>query len=155
VGLLVGPEIMQEFMVPEWRRLNDFYRERGVIITRHCCGHVEPILEMMIDIGVDCLNPIQATANDQARVREITQGRMALSGGVSTRIIMDGPPERIRAETRKCMWVLGRQGGYFCGPDQGMPFPEEHIAALRETVEEYGVYPLQAPEGVEEEVSAA
>jgi uroporphyrinogen decarboxylase len=146
VGLLISPEIMQEFMVPEWRRLIAFYKPRDVIITRHCCGHVEPILEMMIDLGIDCLNPVQATANDQAKVREITQDKMALSGGVSTRIIMDGPVERVRAETRKCMWQLGREGGYFCGPDQGMPFPEEHIAALRETVKEHGSYPLAPPE---------
>jgi len=156
VGLLVSPGIMQEFMVPEWRRLIAFYKQRDVVITKHCCGHVEPILEMLIDLGIDCLNPIQATANDQGKVREITQGRMALSGGVSTRIIMEGPAERIRAETRKCMWTLGRRGGYFCGPDQGMPFPEEHIAALRETVGEYGAYPLARPDGMEgEEASAA
>mgnify|MGYP000116727414 CR=1 FL=1 len=50
--------------------------------------------------------------------------------------------------------LLGREGGYFCSPDQGMPFPEEHIAALREEVESYGVYPLKPPEGMEEAPAA-
>lgn len=144
--LLFSPRILQEFFIPEYRRLHRFYRERGIIITRHCCGHVEPILETFIDLGVDVLDPVQATANDLGRVRRITQGRMALSGGVSTGLIMAGPLERIRAEVRRRMWELGRDGGYFCGPDQGMPFPEAHIRALRQTVEEYGRYPLQPPE---------
>ncbi len=150
VGLLVSPGIMEEFLVPEWRRLIAFYKEREAIITRHCCGHVEPILEMFIDLGIDVLNPIQATANNLEKVREVTGGRLALAGGVSTKLIMEGPPERIRAETRRCMWLLGREGGYFCSPDQGMPFPEGHLEALRETVREHGAYPLQPPEGFQE-----
>jgi uroporphyrinogen decarboxylase len=154
IGLLASPEIMREFMVPEWRRLIAFYKGRGAIVTRHCCGHVEPILEIFIELGIDVLNPVQATANDLERVRAVTLGRMALAGGVSTAAVMDGPPERIRAEARRCMWLLGREGGYFCSPDQGMPFPAQHIAALREEVESYGVYPLEPPKGLEE-VSAA
>jgi hypothetical protein len=41
------------------------------------------------------------------------------------------------------MGQLGKEGGYFCGPDQGMPWPEPHIQALRDAVEEYGRYPLR------------
>lgn len=144
-GLLLSPTQIREFLVPEYCRLHQFYKQRGVIITRHCCGHVEPILDTFMELGVDVLNPIQATANDQQKVRKLTQGRMALAGGVSTRIIMEGPPALIRAQARQCMWVMGREGGYFCGPDQGLPFPEAHIRALHETVEEYGIYPLSAP----------
>ncbi len=41
------------------------------------------------------------------------------------------------------MWQLGRDGGYFCGPDQGMPFPKAHVDALNQAVERYGRYPLE------------
>ena len=40
------------------------------------------------------------------------------------------------------MWRLGRNGGYFCGPDQEMPFPPEHRDALNSTIAEFGRYPL-------------
>jgi uroporphyrinogen decarboxylase len=105
------------------------------------------VLETLMDLGVDVLNPVQATANDLDEVRRLTAGRMALQGGVSTATIMAGPAERIVAEARRRMWQLGRHGGYFCGPDQGMPFPPAHIEALRRTVEQYGRYPLSPPEG--------
>ena len=145
ISLLISKDIIQQFLVQEYRRLIDFYKRHGVIVIRHSCGHIEPILDVFMDLGVDVLNPIQATANNQQNIRRVTQGRMALAGGVSTEVIIAGPVARIRAETRKCMWVMGREGGYFCGPDQGMPFPEAHIQALRDTVEEYGRYPLQPP----------
>jgi len=142
-GLLFSPEILHEFFVPEYRRLFDFYIQHEILIGFHSCGHISPILDVFMDLGVDILNPVQATANDLELVREHTQGRMALQGGINSGLIVTGPIERIRQEVHHRIRQLGRHGGYFCGPDQGMPWPEEHIQALREAVEEYGKYPLQ------------
>ena len=141
-GPLFSREILKEFFVPEYRRLCSLYKRNGVIISFHSCGCVESILDVFMDLGVDVLNPVQATAHDLDRVRQITQGRMALQGAVSTHTIMLGPVEAIRAETRRRLWQLGRDGGYFCSPDQGMPFPPAHIEAFRACVNEFGRYPL-------------
>ncbi len=146
VGPLLGPNILEKFFVPEYRRLFNLYRKHGVLIGFHSCGNIESVLETFMALGVDVLNPVQATANDLDRVRAVTEGRMALQGGVSTATIMAGPPERIVAEVRRRLWQLGRDGGYFCGPDQGLPFPEEHVHALKLAVETYGRYPLQSPD---------
>ena len=145
-GLLLSPEIVHEFLVPEYRRLFDLYKAHGVLVNFHSCGHIVPILETWIDLGVDILNPIQATANDLDQVRCLTQGRMALQGGVRSATVMSGPVEAIRTEVAQRLWQLGREGGYFCGPDQGMPWPEAHIRALYEAAEELGRYPLNLPD---------
>jgi uroporphyrinogen decarboxylase len=129
--------------VPEYKRLFDLYRSRGVLIDFHSCGHIEPVLDTLMDLGVNILNPVQATANNLATVREKTMGRMALSGAISTKLLMEGPCEQIVSEARQTMWLLGRQGGYFCCPDQGMPFPKAHYAAYQQAVEMYGRYPLE------------
>jgi uroporphyrinogen decarboxylase len=144
-GPLLGGEIVNEFLVPEYRRLFGLYRSRGVLIGFHSCGRVHEMLPIFMDLGVNVLNPVQATANDLDFVRRQTAGRMALQGGVSTHTIMAGPVEAIVAETRQRMWQLGADGGYFCSPDQGMPFPPAHIAAVNETVERFGRYPITKP----------
>jgi uroporphyrinogen decarboxylase len=139
-SLLLSPQTIQEFLVPEYQRLFGLYTSRGIVITFHSCGHIEPLLEIFIALGVDCLNPVQATANNLAEVRRVTQGRMALQGGVSTGLIIEGPPERIRAEVRRCIDLLGAQAGYFPGADQGMPWTEHHGRALTEAVAEFGAF---------------
>lgn len=144
-GPLLSPRLIAEFFVPEYRRLFGLYREHGVIISFHSCGHIEPLLPTFLDLGIDVLNPIQASANNLARLREATAGRMALQGGVSSGLVVSGPAEAIRAEVRRALWLLGRDGGYFCGPDQGMPWPAEHMAALSDALDEFGRYPLEPP----------
>jgi uroporphyrinogen decarboxylase len=142
---LLSPRIVDEFLVPEYKRLIQHYKAHDVLIGFHCCGDLSSVLGTLIDLGVDLLDPIQATANDLSWVRTTTQGRVALQGGVSSAIIMEGPPARIRREVRHRLWQLGREGGYVCAPDQGMPYPKRHLQALEETITTFGRYPIEPP----------
>jgi len=145
-GLLLSPSLINEFLVPEYRRLFAFYKPKGVLVNFHSCGHIEPVLDVFMHLGVDILNPVQATANDLDLVRSRTEGRMALQGGISSGLVASGPISAIRREVHRRIWQLGRHGGYFCSPDQGMPWPEENIQALRGAVAEFGQYPLREPQ---------
>ena len=58
---------------------------------------------------------------------------------------MNSSPDIVRRETLRMLRVLGPGGGYVCGQDQTMPYPQENIAALAETVEKFGAYPLNLP----------
>ena len=115
------------------------------MISFHSCGNLDSFLDMLIDLGVDILDPVQVTANDLDRVRTLTKGKVTLRGGVSSATVMDGPIERITAEVQERLWQLGREGGYFCYPDQTMPFPPAHLDAFHEAVEMHGYYPLSPP----------
>ncbi len=141
-GPLLGPAIVEAFLLPEYARLIGFYKARGVLINFHSCGNVASVIEPIMSLGVDILNPVQATANDLDGLRARTQGRMALQGGISSATLMDGPPDRIRAEVRQRIGQLGQRGGYFCCQDQELPYPAEHLDALNAAVAEYGRYPV-------------
>jgi len=141
-GLLLSPRIIQEFFLPEYTRLVALYKAHNVLIGFHSCGRIEAVLPVFLEMGIDVLNPIQASANDLDHLRQQTMGKMALQGGVSSAVVMEGPPQRIRAEVHARLVQLGQQGGYFCAPDQGMPYPEEHLQAFHQYVEEFGIYPL-------------
>lgn len=142
---ILSPDLIREFLVPEYRRLFELYHRHGVMISFHSCGNITPILDIFMELKVDILNPLQATANDLGEVRRLTAGKMCLHGGVRSDLIASGPIPAIRREARRQMWNLGRNGGYFCSPDQAMPWPEEHHQALVDAVAEYGRYPLSPP----------
>lgn len=141
-GLLFSRGILEEFFVPEYHRTMDFYKEYGVRICFHSCGKVQDILDVFMSLDIDALNPVQATANDLRLVREVTMGRMTLMGAVPSHLICEGPVEGIDADVKAKIGLLAMEGGYICGPDQGMPFPPENIAAFADAVAKYGRYPL-------------
>ena len=134
------PEIINEFLVSEYRRIFDYYKKHNIIINFHSCGHIEELIDTFVDLGVDILNPIQVTANDIIKIREKTQNKICLCGGISSGLIMDSTPDIIRSQVKNIMNILGSKGGYFCSPDQCMPFPEDNIKAFYDAVKEYGKY---------------
>ena len=142
IAPLLSPELVREFLLPEYKRLMSVYREKGVYITHHSCGNIVQMIDIFLEMGINILNPVQASANNLYELREKTMGRIALDGGISSGLIVTGPIERIRQEVKEKMRLLGKNGGYFCNADQGMPWPKEHYAALRDAVEEFGKYPL-------------
>jgi uroporphyrinogen decarboxylase len=142
IGLLLSPRSIQEFLIPQYRRLYSLYQQNNVLIEFHSCGHIMPLLETFIDLGIIILNPIQATANDLVEMRRITLRRLALRGGVNSALLVSGPPQAIAAEVKMRIRQLGKEGGYFCAPDQGMPWPADHENALDQAVARYGQYPL-------------
>ena len=141
-SLILSPAIIDEFLVPEYKRLFEFYKKHNVMIGFHSCGHIEPLLDTFMNLGMNVLHPVQATANNLLAVRQKTQNRMVLSGGINTKTIMDGPVSKIKEEVRNTIKALGKHGGYFCSPDQSMPFPKAHYEAFEEALEEFGRYPL-------------
>ncbi len=140
-ALMVSPEHFREFIKPEYARIFKVVKDAGCLINFHSCGCVEAIVEDLIDVGVDILNPVQSRANDLHSVKRMAHGRMALQGAIDTHdVLMLGTPETVEAEVRRVLSILAPGGGYIIGPDQGMPFPEENIAAMWAAAEEHGVY---------------
>jgi uroporphyrinogen decarboxylase len=105
---------------------------------------VQEVIEDLIDVGVDILNPIQARANDLALVKQRADRKLALWGGIDTQhVLMRGTPEDVEAEVKRVLAILAPGGGYIIAPDQGMPFPPENIEALWRAAETWGTYPLE------------
>ena len=142
-GALLGPSIVETFLLPEYARLISLYKQHGVLVNFHSCGNVALVVDALMDLGVDILNPVQATANNLDALRTCTQGRMALQGAINSATLMNGPCERIDAEVRERIRQLGQNGGYFCCQDQELPYPPAHLTALHAAVAKYGRYPVE------------
>ena len=143
-ALMMSPGAFREFILPQYRRMFAPVLAAGKAVMFHSCGCVEEIVSDLAGIGVTALNPVQARANDLARIkREASSGRMALEGGVDSHLLVIGAPEEIRRETLRVLRILAPGGGYILGPDQGMLWPEENYRAMVETAREFGRYPIQ------------
>lgn len=142
-ALAISPKHFREFFKPEYARAFAPVKAAGKLINFHSCGCVQEIIEDLIELGVDILNPVQARANDLVRLKEKAFGKLTLQGGIDTQhVLMLGTPEEVEAEVKRVLSILAPGGGYIIGPDQGMPFPPENIEALWRSAERWGQYPL-------------
>ncbi len=140
-ALMVSPAMFREFILPEYRYCFENVLGQGAMVNFHSCGCVEDVAADLAGLGVTILNPVQARANNLARVKSETNGRMALAGAIDTAVLARGTPEDVCSEVSRVMGVLKPGGGYICGPDQAIPgIPERNMATLWEAARELGRY---------------
>jgi uroporphyrinogen-III decarboxylase len=142
--MLISPATFREFFKPLLAEIIQIYKRAGLFVFFHSCGHVEPIVPDLIEIGVDVLHPVQKRANDQVGLKRKYGDQIAFAGGMDTQYTFTlGTPEEVRAEALKQIALLGQGGGYIAGPENWPPFPPQNAEAFATTVREYGKYPLR------------
>ena len=140
-ALMMSPAQFREFLLPEYAYIFETLRAENKIISFHSCGCVDMIVKDLADVGVTILNPVQANANDLAKVKKDSVGKMALNGGIGTHLIMTGTPEQVYGETRRVMEILKPGGGYVVAPDQYFNnMPEANMNALWQAARDFGSY---------------
>lgn len=84
------------------------------------------------------LTPVE---NYLEKIKRITFGKTALSGGVDSHLLLVGTTLEVQKETARVIEILKPGGGYICEPDQGFPnYPPENINAMYKTATEMGRY---------------
>lgn len=120
-GMQQGPQISlamyREFFQPRqrimWQRVHE--RSRAKVML-HCCGGVRPLLEDMIEAGLDAINPVQITCRGMAAagLKQDFGRRMTFwGGGCDTRTVLSqGTPQEVRDHVRRQMDIWRTGGGY-------------------------------------------
>jgi uroporphyrinogen decarboxylase len=122
------------------------YRELGLRVIKHTDGMIWPLLEMIVDSGIDCLDPIDPVAGmDLAEVKAKYGKRIALKGNVDCAHLMTlGTPEQVAAATREALRIGAPGGGFILSSSNSIHSsvkPENYMAMLA-TLREHGRYPL-------------
>ena len=140
-----APEIWREFHKPQLRRVFAVAKKHGLKIWFHCCGCCRPVLEDLIEIGVDLWDsvPGYVAGNDQAALKRELGDRLAFIGGVNTlTVVRSGTPLQVREEVRRCLDIFAPGGGYILGGGHGLfdDTPIENVVAMFESALRYGAY---------------
>ena len=141
-GPMFSPKQFERILLPAYRRMVAAYKAAGArYVFLHSDGDVRPLLEMLLDAGIDGLNPLERRANMDIAVIRQRYPKLILAGGMcNTDTLVNGPVAKIVAEAREII-DLGRHGGAIIGTHSISPeVPLEHFVAYHETCREYGVY---------------
>ena len=144
----MSPELYREMVKPYHAELFQYVKARTPAkLYYHSCGSVVPLIDDLIEIGIDALNPVQVTARgmETAELKRRFGKRVAFWGAIdSQKILPFGTVEDVRQEVRKRITDLAPGGGYIlAGVHNLQPdIPPENIVAMYEEGARFGRYPL-------------
>ena len=144
-GPMFPPKTFRQIFLPCYRRMCDAYRRAGVSkIGLHCDGNIEPLLDMLVDAGIDILNPVEPKAGmDVVRLRKRYGRKLAFCGGLDNAFILPrGERDEIENHVAHVL-EAGRDGGLIIGTHSiGPDISVETYDFLRGLIRKLGRYPL-------------
>jgi len=142
-GPLFGPDDFRHFVAPYLKRVVEEAHRRDKKFLLHVCGGVRPLLPMIIDCGVDMIEPIQVRSEgmDPAALKRDFGRHICFYGGVDLQhVLCRATPEGVAEEVRRLIDVLGEGGGYVLGPGHTyiqVDAPIENILSMYRTAHDY------------------
>ncbi|HEY3398496.1 MAG TPA: uroporphyrinogen decarboxylase family protein [Armatimonadota bacterium] len=125
-GPFMSPSVFHELIAPY---VAEYYAAVHAaapdsFLFHHSCGSVYRLLEDIIAVGVNVLNPTQPAAAEMQpeALKTKAAGRLCFHGGIDLQHLLPfGTPEEVSAEATRIMRVLGAGGGYLCAAAHSLP----------------------------------
>lgn len=139
-GPLCRPEHIERFCGPFYKRFCDFVHENSDIkVYMHNCGSIKPLIPMIIDWGIDALNPVQISADnmDPRELKEEFGDRITFwGGGCDTQNVLGvKTPEEVAQNVRELVSIFKPGGGFVFNQVHNIMgnVPPENVVAMLDT----------------------
>jgi len=139
-GPLVSPAWLRMHWMPRVRRIVAPIRARGIPMIFHCCGKVDKVIPMAIELGFLAVNPIQPNCNDIYQIKRDYGDAVCLIGNMDIAgCLAFGSVDDVVRETQEHIDRLGADGGYVVASSHSVSEavrPENYVAMI-ETAHTY------------------
>ncbi|BHH83501.1 uroporphyrinogen decarboxylase family protein [Desulforhopalus sp. 52FAK] len=142
-GLQFSRDHYLKFIQPRHKQFFDLVKSMSPAkIVFHSCGAITSILDDLVDMGIDCINPVQtsATGMEPLELKKKWGDKLAFWGGVdSVNILPKGSPADVKKTVEQLVEELGEGGGYVLGSVHNIQpdVPVENILTMFQHAREY------------------
>jgi uroporphyrinogen decarboxylase len=131
------------FIKPHIKRLYSLAKKYNLYITHHSCGSITYILDDLIELGLNAIEPIQVRAYDMGFESLVDRyaGKIVLQGSIDTQKTLPfGTKDDVRDEVLLRIKLFKDKGGFVIGPTQHLlnEIPLGNIITLYDTAYKFG-----------------
>lgn len=137
-GPMLSPRWFAEHYFHRLARVTAAYHRKGIKVLFHSDGDLNPILDGLVEAGIDGLNPIEVLAAMDAGDIHRRYPRLFMSGGIDvSQLLPRGTPAQVRDAVQKaldqteCRILIGSS------TELNNDVPLENFLAMREAVLTY------------------
>jgi len=143
----LAPESFRDLMFPSLKKVFKGFRDAGLPLIKHSDGNVMPLLDMILEAGIDCLDPIDPMGGmDMAAMKQQHGKRIALKGNVNcATTLVNGTAEEVVQETLGVIRAAAEGGGLILSSSNSIHSsvnPLNYLVMLS-TIKAYGRYPIR------------
>jgi uroporphyrinogen decarboxylase len=84
---MISPQAFRDHVFPWYREMARRCHEKDRLFLMHSDGDLNPLMEDIIDVGVDVIQPIDPTCIDIVRFKERYGDRICLVGNVANELL--------------------------------------------------------------------
>jgi uroporphyrinogen decarboxylase len=118
----ISPAMYRELIQPAHTRTINFAKSMGLPVTMHSCGYIEPLLPMMIEAGIDCLQVIEIKAGmDLLKLHAEFGDRLSYMGGIDVRKLYTNDIAIVDEELMTKIPTVKEGFGYVLHSDHSIP----------------------------------
>lgn len=142
-SLLMSLDLVRKILLPRIKKMIQLAHDHGIKVLYHTDGAARPVIPLLIEAGIDALNPIQWRCPGMEReglARDFGE-KIAFHGAVDNQQTLPfGTPQDVRDEVCENVRIFGKGRGYIIAPCHNLQpiTPTENIVALYEAAQEYG-----------------
>lgn len=138
-----SPAMYRAQIKPAHARQIAWFKERGLPVIYHTDGDIHLVLPDLIEIGVDCFQPLEAKAHmDIRELKPLYGDRVSWMGNIDIMVLITNDRAKIEAEVAAKLPLAKQGGGYIYHSDHSIApgVRWETYKFLMELVDEYGRY---------------
>lgn len=146
-AMFISPAMFEEYLYPGLKEVVAGFHDCGLPVIKHTDGNITAILDMLIESGIDCLDPIDPVAGmDIAMIKAKYGDKVAIKGNIDcAETLTFGSVEDVIKETLEVIKKAADGGGFILSSSNSIHSavkPENYLAMLN-TVRAYGNYPIK------------
>jgi len=136
-GTMMSPASFERVFLPAYKRMVKAFKDVGAAkVILHSDGNIAPVLDMLIEAGIDGINPVEPRAGLHIPTLKEKYGtKLALIGGMcNSRVLPGGTKAEIESQAMEII-EAGRDGGVIIGAHSiGPDIPVRNYAFYHEMV---------------------
>jgi uroporphyrinogen decarboxylase len=145
-GPMFSRHHFERFVLPRFQRVVDAIQEEGALVIKHSDGNLWPLLDLIVDTGVDAINPLEPVADmDLAQVKLRFGDRVCLVGNVDCgELLSHGTTRQVEEAVRRCLVAAAENGAYMLSSSNSIHAsvnPANYVAMVR-AGHRWGKYPI-------------
>ena len=147
VAPILETRIYRKYIKPVQKKLYEFiHKKTSAKLFLHSCGYIVPIIDDLIEIGVDILNPVQINVKnmDPKELKEEYGDDITFwGGGADTRNVINRKnPKEVEKHVQELLEIFSPGGGFVWSTIHNIlpDVPPQNIVAMFDAIRKYHEY---------------